>query len=127
MHCTVLCSAHLYSYTLDPVELELKEPTEPAPAEEAANTELTEGKPRCIQPIILDFSWITTLCYICLCIKFIGVDWNCRCIMSTFRVILDNLASIGRRWSLLGTDIDSGRCRVVERPRVSDRSHIIFY
>jgi hypothetical protein len=96
MHCTVLGSAHLYSYTLDLAELELEEPTEPAPAEEAANTELTEGKPRCIPPIILNFPLITTLCYICLCIKFVGVDWNHSCIMCTFQVILDNLASIGR-------------------------------
>jgi hypothetical protein len=51
----MLCSAHLYSYTLDHVEPELEEPTELAPAEEADNTEPTEGKSRCIPPIILDF------------------------------------------------------------------------
>jgi hypothetical protein len=45
MHCTMLCSAHLYSYTLDHAEQKHEEPMEPAPAEESANTELIEGKP----------------------------------------------------------------------------------
>jgi hypothetical protein len=44
--------AHTWSYTLDPTEPEVEEPTEPAPAEESANTEQTKGKPRCIPPII---------------------------------------------------------------------------
>jgi hypothetical protein len=55
MHCTMLCSAHLYLYTLDPADPKLEEPTELAPAEESANTELTEDKPQCIPPIILGF------------------------------------------------------------------------
>jgi hypothetical protein len=54
MHCTMLISSHLYSYTLDHVEPELEELTEQAPVE-VINTELSQGKPRCIPPIILDF------------------------------------------------------------------------
>jgi hypothetical protein len=48
---------------------------EAAQAEEAANAELTDGKPRCIPPIVLGFSLITiSMLSICLCIKFVGVD-----------------------------------------------------
>jgi hypothetical protein len=47
--------AHTWSYTIDPTEPVVEELTEPAPTEESANTELTEGKHRCIPPIILDF------------------------------------------------------------------------
>jgi hypothetical protein len=43
---------HTWSYTIDPTESMVEELTEPAPAEESANTELTEGKH---PPIILDF------------------------------------------------------------------------
>jgi hypothetical protein len=45
----------MWSYTIDPIELVVEELTEPAPAEESANTELIEGKLRCIPPIFLDF------------------------------------------------------------------------
>jgi hypothetical protein len=62
IHCTMLCSAHLYSYTLDAAGPELEEPTKPAPAEESANTELTDGRPRCIPPISLDF-WFSINIY----------------------------------------------------------------
>jgi hypothetical protein len=55
MHCTMLYLAHLYSYTLDNIELELEEPTEQAQAEETANTKPTEGKARCIPLIFLGF------------------------------------------------------------------------
>jgi hypothetical protein len=37
--------AHTCSYTLDPAELVIKELMEPAPVEEFANIEITEGKP----------------------------------------------------------------------------------
>jgi hypothetical protein len=43
--------AHMWSYTIDPVESMVEELMEPAPAEESANTELSEGKLRCILPI----------------------------------------------------------------------------
>jgi hypothetical protein len=43
--------AHMWSYTIDPVESVVEELMEPAPMEESANTELTEGKLRCILPI----------------------------------------------------------------------------
>jgi hypothetical protein len=69
MHHIMLLLAHMCSYTLDHAEAQ-------AQAEKATNTELTEGKPRCIPSIILAFILITTVCYICLCIKFVGVDWN---------------------------------------------------
>jgi hypothetical protein len=37
--------AHMWSYTIDPAEPVVEELTKPAPAEESANIELTEGKP----------------------------------------------------------------------------------
>jgi hypothetical protein len=43
--------AHMWPYTIDPAELVVEELTEPTPAEESANTELTKGKLRCIPPI----------------------------------------------------------------------------
>jgi hypothetical protein len=52
MHRIMLLLAHMCSYTLDHAEPELEEQ---APAEEVTNSELTEGKPRCIPPIILVF------------------------------------------------------------------------
>jgi hypothetical protein len=59
--------AHTYSYMIDSVELVVEELTEPAPTEESANTELTEGKTQCIPPIFLDFCfksvfYITIVC-----------------------------------------------------------------
>jgi hypothetical protein len=47
--------AQMWSYTIDPAEPVVEELTEPTPAEESANPELTEGKHQCIPPIILDF------------------------------------------------------------------------
>jgi hypothetical protein len=55
MHRIMFLLAHICSYTLDHMEPKLEEPTEQAEAEEATNTELTEGRPRCIPPIILGF------------------------------------------------------------------------
>jgi hypothetical protein len=43
--------AHTWYYMIDPAEPVVEELTEPALAEESANTELTEGKPWCIPPI----------------------------------------------------------------------------
>jgi hypothetical protein len=42
MHHAMHHMAHMWSYTIDPAELVVKELTEPAPAEESTNTELTE-------------------------------------------------------------------------------------
>jgi hypothetical protein len=47
--------AHTWSYTIDPAESVVEELMELALTEESANIELTEGKHRCIPPIILDF------------------------------------------------------------------------
>jgi hypothetical protein len=44
----MLISAHVYLYTLDHVEPELKKPTEQAQAEDLANLVLDQDKPRCI-------------------------------------------------------------------------------
>jgi hypothetical protein len=48
MHCSMLLSPHVYFYTLDHVEPELKEPLEQAQAKDPTNTEFSQGKPRCI-------------------------------------------------------------------------------
>jgi hypothetical protein len=42
LHHAMHHMAHMWSYTIDPAELVVKELTEPAPAEESTNTELTE-------------------------------------------------------------------------------------
>jgi hypothetical protein len=55
MHCIMWHFAHTCSYTLDPAEPKVEELTELAPAEETANTKLSEGKPECIPLILLDF------------------------------------------------------------------------
>jgi hypothetical protein len=47
-------TAHTWSDTIDLMEPVVEELTEPAPVEEYSNTEITEGKPRCIPPIFLD-------------------------------------------------------------------------
>jgi hypothetical protein len=46
--------AHTWSYTIDPAEPMVEELMEPALVEEFANTEIPEGKPRCIPHIFLD-------------------------------------------------------------------------
>jgi hypothetical protein len=51
LHHALYHVAHTWSYTIDPMESVVEELTEPAPADEFANTELTEGKPWCIPPI----------------------------------------------------------------------------
>jgi hypothetical protein len=65
--------AHTWSYMIDPVEPVVEELTEPAPAEESssANSEITEGKPRCIPPIFLDLCFKSIVVLRLLCIKFI--------------------------------------------------------
>jgi hypothetical protein len=61
MHCIMWLLAHMCSYTLNLAESEVEESTEPPPAEEFANTELTEGKPWCIPPISLDFLFLINI------------------------------------------------------------------
>jgi hypothetical protein len=63
--------AHTWSYTIDPVEPVVEELTESAPAEESTNSEITEGKPRCIPPIFLDLCFKSIVVLRLLCIKFI--------------------------------------------------------
>jgi hypothetical protein len=63
MHCTMLISAHLYSYMLDHAEPKSEEPMEQAQVEDPANPELTQGKPQCILPIIPGFFKLLSLCY----------------------------------------------------------------
>jgi hypothetical protein len=48
MHLTMSILAHVYSYTLDHVELELEESMEQARAEDPSNLALDQAKPRCI-------------------------------------------------------------------------------
>jgi hypothetical protein len=47
--------AHVYSYKLDHVEPEFKEPTVQAQAEDFTNIVLNQGKPWCIPPISFNF------------------------------------------------------------------------
>jgi hypothetical protein len=47
MHCIILISAHICAYAIDHTEPELEEPSEQVQAEEG-NTDLKQGKPRCI-------------------------------------------------------------------------------
>jgi hypothetical protein len=76
MHRIMLLLARMCLYTLDHAKPELEEPTEQAQAEEATNTELTKGKSGASHQLSLAFVLFTILCYICLCIKFVGVDWT---------------------------------------------------
>jgi hypothetical protein len=55
MHCIMWLLAHTCSYTLDPTEPVIEELMEPAPVEEFANIEITDGKTWCIPPMFLDF------------------------------------------------------------------------
>jgi hypothetical protein len=48
MHCTMLCLAHLYSYTLNCEEPELEEIPVQVQAEDLTNTNPVQGKPGCI-------------------------------------------------------------------------------
>jgi hypothetical protein len=48
LHCTMLLSAHIWSYMLDHTEQVLEEPTEQAQAEDLTNLALDQGKPQCI-------------------------------------------------------------------------------
>jgi hypothetical protein len=67
MHHTLHHVAHTWSYMLDLAEPVAEELTEPAPAEESTNTELTEGKPWCIPPIFLDFCFKLVFCVTIIC------------------------------------------------------------
>jgi hypothetical protein len=55
LHCTVLLSAHVHSYTLGHVVPELEEPMEQAQAEDPANLALDQVKPWCINQCSLSF------------------------------------------------------------------------
>jgi hypothetical protein len=48
IHCTILLSAHVFSYMLDHAEPELEEPTQQAQAEDPTNLALDQVKHRCI-------------------------------------------------------------------------------
>jgi hypothetical protein len=65
--------AHTWSYMIDPAEPVVEELTEPAPAEEFSNTEITEAKPRCIPPIFLDLCFKSIVVLRLLCIMFTGI------------------------------------------------------
>jgi hypothetical protein len=86
MHCTKFCLAHLYSYTLDCV---LAEPESKIQEERSlvqysgpqvtscvdTKLALDQGKPRCIPPIILGFSFNHYNCVLLECaFKFIGIQ-----------------------------------------------------
>jgi hypothetical protein len=47
VYYTLCLVSHTYTFVLDPAELELEEPLEPAPAEET-DPEQEQGKPWCI-------------------------------------------------------------------------------
>jgi hypothetical protein len=81
--------AHTWSSTIDPVEPVVEELTEPAIAEESANTELTEGKPRCIPPIFLDFCFKSVFCVtIVFALSLQELYWHHRCIRNSFPITL---------------------------------------
>jgi hypothetical protein len=87
--------AHTWSYTIDPAEPVVEELTKPAPAEESANTELTEGKPRCILPIFLDFCFKSEFCITIVCaLSLQELYWHRRCIRNSFLITLVTLAII---------------------------------
>jgi hypothetical protein len=87
--------AHTWSYTIDPVEPMVEELTEPAPAEESANTELTEGKPQCIPPILLDFYFKSVFYVTIVCaLSLHKLYWHRRCIRNSFPITLVILAII---------------------------------
>jgi hypothetical protein len=77
-HCTPCIALLLVSYTcalaLDPVEHGPEESQEPAQAVEP-NTKQEQGKPRCIPPIILGFSFnIYNYVLLDCAFKFIGIE-----------------------------------------------------
>jgi hypothetical protein len=81
--------AHTWSYMIDPAEPVVKELTEPPPAEEFANTELTEGKPRCISPIFLDICFKSVFCVTIVCtLSLQELYWHRRCIRNSFPITL---------------------------------------
>jgi hypothetical protein len=56
--------AHVYAYAIDHTELDLEETMKEAQAEDPANPELKQGKPRCILPHSLTFLFEPLyLCY----------------------------------------------------------------
>jgi hypothetical protein len=55
IHGNTLLTAHVCSYALDHVELELEEPMKQAQAENLTNLALDQGKPQHSQPMLLVF------------------------------------------------------------------------
>jgi hypothetical protein len=75
MHCTIYLLAHMRSFTLDRVESEPGVQAEQAQVEAITNLDLDQGKPRCIPPIILGFSFnIYNYVLLDCAFKFIGVE-----------------------------------------------------
>jgi hypothetical protein len=58
-------TAHVYAYVIDRAEPDLEEPTEEAQAKDSTNSELSQGKLRCISPQSLTFLFKSLyLCYV---------------------------------------------------------------
>jgi hypothetical protein len=55
MHYTIYLLAHIRSSRIDRAEPKLGVQAEPAQAEGLTNLDLDQGKPQCIQPILLVF------------------------------------------------------------------------
>jgi hypothetical protein len=66
-------TAHTWSHTIDLTEPVVEELTEPAPAEECANTKITKGKPWCIPPIFFELCFKSIVVLRLLCNKFTGI------------------------------------------------------
>jgi hypothetical protein len=68
--------AHVYAYAIDHTELDLEETMKEAQAEDPANPELKQGKPRCILPHSLTFLFEPLyLCYAWLYINLYELCW----------------------------------------------------
>jgi hypothetical protein len=61
IHCTMLLTAHICSYTLNHTEPKLKESMKQAQAKDLTNLALDQSKPQCIPPISLAFLLIQYL------------------------------------------------------------------
>jgi hypothetical protein len=86
---------HTWSYTTDPAKPVVEELTEPAPTEESANTELTEGKPQCNPLIFLNFCFKSVFCVIIVCtLSLQELYWHRNCIRISFPVTIVTLAII---------------------------------
>jgi hypothetical protein len=87
--------AHTWSYTIDPAEPVVEELTKPAPAEEFANTKLTEGKPQFIPRIFLYFCFKSVFCVTIVCaLNLQELYWHRRCIRNSFPITLVTIAII---------------------------------